>query len=185
MQDYKSIGVEMQAEFDNNWEKVFDEYDIRRKTDLDFQKQNLDRINDLYYQKELKQIEGIKLKQNNKIKLLQNQERLVAINERVEEAANFRNELKVVEKNDEIRLENRKEEKNKNLKNKINKNTLKEVKKRNDRFDLEKFNLVIEKNKETDILSKQINLHIKDIDRIQKAISTMYVEHGKYTINFR
>ena len=42
---------------------------------------------------------------------------------------------------------------------------------------------VIEKNKTTDILSKQIGLHVKDIDRIQKAISVMYDEIGNYFYN--
>ena len=168
----------MQAEFDSGWEKIFQHHRIRKDVELENQKRNLDKINDLVFQKELYKIENIKLKQNNKIKLLQNQERLVAINERVEEAANFRNELKIVQKNNEIRLIKSKEEAIKNLKNKINKDTLKEVKKKQDRLDLEKFNLVIEKNKATDIISKRINLHIKDIDKMQSAISTMYVELG-------
>jgi len=168
----------MQAEFDSEWEKIFQNHRIRKDVELENQKRNLDKINDLVFQKELHKIENIKLKQNNKIKLLQNQERLVAINERVEEAANFRNELKIVQKNNEIRLIKSKEEAIKNLKNKINKDTLKEVKKKQDRLDLEKFNLVIEKNKATDIISKRINLHIKDIDKMQSAISTMYVELG-------
>jgi len=178
--DYKSIGDEMQAGFDSNWVKIFDNYEQRKKNELDAQKNNLDKINELIYQKELNKIESIKLKQNNKIKLLKNQERLVAINERVEEAANFRNELKIVQKHDERRLEKNKQEAIKHLKNKLETDTLKEVKKRKDRLELEKFNLVIEMNKETDILTKQINLHIKDIDRIQKAISVMYDEIGKY-----
>jgi len=169
----------MQRDFDNMWEHQFNMYEQRKDNELDLQKRNLDKINDLIFQKELNKIEGVKLRQNNKIKLLQNQERLVAINERVEEAANFRNELKIVQKHDELRLEKNKDEAVKNLKNKLNKDTLKEVKKRKDRLDLEKFNLLIEKNKETDILSKQINLHIKDIDRIQKAISKMYDDIGK------
>jgi hypothetical protein len=168
----------MQSEFDNVWAKTFHNYDIRRKTELDIQKTNVEKINELIYQKELNKINNIKLKQNNKIKLLSNQERLVAINERVDEAANFRNELKIIQKKDELRLQKTKEEAEKNLRTKLNKEAHKEIKKRTDRLDLENFNLLIDKNKKTDILSKKINLHIKDIDRIQKAISTMYVEVG-------
>jgi len=97
----------MQRDFDNMWEHQFNMYEQRKDNELDLQKRNLDKINDLIFQKELNKIEGVKLRQNNKIKLLQNQERLVAINERVEEAANFRNELKIVQKHDELRLEKR------------------------------------------------------------------------------
>ena len=38
--------------------------------------------------------------------------------------------------------------------------------------------MVIEKNKETDILRKQIGLHVKEIDTIQKFISQMYIDYG-------
>ena len=53
-----------------------------------------------------------------------------------------------------------------------------EMKKKKDRLDLEGFNMVIEKNKETDILRKQIGLHVKEIDTIQKFISQMYIDYG-------
>ena len=183
LSDYKNIGNEMQAEFDKGWEGIFSNYEMRRLNELETQKRNLDQINELIFQKELNKIEAVKLRPNYQIKLLQNQERLVAINERVEEAANFRNELKIVQRHDEKFLEKNKEEAIKNLKKKLDKDTQKEVKKRKDRLDLEKFNLVIEKNKTTDILSKQIGLHVKDIDRIQKAISVMYDEIGNYFYN--
>ena len=67
----------------------------------------------------------------------------------------------------------------KNLNNKIDTNEHKEMKKIIDRFDKEKNKLTISKNKETDILSKQINLHISDIVRIQNSISNMYLDIGK------
>ena len=45
-----------------------------------------------------------------------------------------------------------------------------------DRFNKEKDKLTIERNKETDVVGKQINLHISDIVRIQNSISNMYTK---------
>ncbi len=169
----------MQAVFDNNWENIFQGYDTKRTSEIETQRSKVEKFNELLNQRELAKIGNIKLKQNNKIKLLRNQERLVAINERVEEAANFRNELNVIQKHDDTRLQKNKEEAVHNLDIRLEKDKQKEIKKKTDRLNLEKFNLLIEKNKETDILKKQIGLHVKEIDRIQKYVSAMYVDYGK------
>ena len=178
--DYKNIGVEIQLNFDDDWSNIFKSHEEKKSHHMELQRNALDQLNELVKQRELVKIGAIKLKQNNKIKLLSNQERLVAINERVEEAANFRNELNIIQRHDEERLLKTKNESIKNLSIRLEKDKQKEIKKKKDRLELEKFNLVIEKNKETDILSKQIGLHVKEIDTIQKFISQMYVDLGKF-----
>jgi len=179
LEDYQSIGYEIQKEFNNNWDNVFEKFkkgssEEYKKLDL-----NLKRINDIIYQKDANRIQSLKLKPSHKIKMLHNQEKLVAINERIEEAANFRNELKHLVKNDEARLEKEKNEKIRNLNNKLEKDEKMELKKKADRIEKEQHKLMIEKYKATDVLNKQINLHIKDITRIQNSISNIYLEKGK------
>ena len=179
LDDYVSIGFEMQNEFNENWKKKF--YDFQVKTSDEYKNldSNLKKINDLIYQKEASKIQGMKQKPSHQINVLKNQEKLVAINERVEEAANFRNELNKLVKHDELRLEKQKKELIRNLNNKLEKEEKVELKKKVDRIDKEKNRLIIEKNKETDILNKQINLHINDIVRIQNSLSNMYTDIGK------
>ena len=134
---------------------------------------------DNYYQTEANKIQNMKLKPNHQIKLLTNQEKLVANNERIEEAVNFRNELNKLQKKDNERLARTKRDMLRNLSNKIMKTESKEMKKITDRLSKEKDNLFICRNKETDVLQKQINLHISDIVRIQNSLSNMYLSIGK------
>lgn len=185
LEDYQSIGFEIQKEFNNNWDNVFDKF--KKESSEDYKKLdiNLKRINDLIYQKESGRIQAIKPKPSHKIKLLHNQEKLVAINERIEEAANFRNELKHLIKHDEERLDKEKNEKIRNLNNKLEKEEKMELKKKADRIEKEQHKLIINKYKATDVLNKQINLHIKDIIRIQNSISNIYLEKGKKTDEMR
>lgn len=179
LEDYQSIGFEIQKEFNSNWDNVFDKF--KKESSEEYKKLdlNLKRINDLIYQKEANRVQSLKLKPSHKIKMLHNQEKLVAINERIEEAANFRNELKHLVRNDEARLEKEKNEKIRNLNNKLEKDEKMELKKKADRIEKEQHKLMIEKYKATDVLNKQINLHIKDITRIQNSISNIYLENGK------
>lgn len=179
LDDYISIGVEMQNEFNDNWSRAFSNFENRSSADyknLDF---NLKKINDLIYQKEANKIQSVAMKPSHQLKLLHNQEKLVAINERVEEAANFRNELKRLFKHDEQRLEKSKKDNLRNLNKKLEKDEKKELKKKSDRIEKEDHKLIINKNKETDILEKQINLHINDIVRIQNSLANMYIDTGK------
>lgn len=179
LEDYINIGIEMQHDFTDNWSSAFDHFE--QKSEQDYRKLdvNLKKINDLVYQKEANKIQAMKLKPSHQIKLLHNQEKLVAINERVEEAANFRNELHKLIKHDELRLEKLKNEKIRNLNHKLEKDERYELKKKSDRIEKERNKLIISKNKQTDILSKQINLHINDIVRIQNSLSNMYTDIGK------
>ena len=178
LDDYMNIGKEMQNEFDDNWDKKMDNFDDKTQKDISNYEECLKKEIDNYYQNEAAKINAMKLKQNYKIKLLHNQEKLVANNERIEEAINFRNELNAIQKRDEERLEKTKIEMLNNLNKKINSSEQKEMQKIIDRFNKEKDKLTIERNKETDVVGKQINLHISDIVRIQNSISNMYTRIG-------
>lgn len=177
--DYISIGYEMQNEFNDNWGARLAYFLKKSQEEEKTLIADLNNINDLLYQREANKIHLMKLKPLHQIELLTNQEKLVAINERVEEAANFRNELTKLIKKDRVRLEKKKNELIKNLNNKIEKEEKMEIKKKKDLIDKEKNKLMIKRNKETDILNKQINLHLKDIVRIQNSISNVYKEKGK------
>jgi hypothetical protein len=178
LDDYISIGYEMQNEFNENWVRRFDHFEDKSNQEYKILDKSLRKINDMIYQKEANKIQSVRLKPSHQLKLLHNQEKLVAINERVEEAANFRNELKSLVKHDEMRLEKTKNEQIRNLNNKLEKDEKQELKKKGDRIEKEKHKLIITKNKETDILSKQINLHINDIVRIQNSLSNLYTNTG-------
>ena len=178
LEDYINIGKEIQYEFDNNWDEKMDNFSEKEKFDIQNYEDALKKEIDAYYQNEAAKIHSIKLKPNHQIKLLNNQEKLVANMERVEEAINFRNELNFLQKKDEERLERTKKDMLKNLNNKIDNTELKEMKKITDRFDKERDKLIITRNKETDVLNKQINLHISDIVRIQNSISNMFIKIG-------
>ena len=143
----------------------------------EYQKELKDQLN-TYYQNEASKIHSLNLKPNHQIRLLSNQEKLVANNERVEEAVNFRNELVRLVKKDNERLERTKQDMLRNLNKKINKSEKKEMNKITDRFNKEKDNLFIARNKATDVLNKKINLHISDIVRIQNSLSNMYLKIG-------
>ena len=178
LDDYINIGKEMQNEFDYNWDKKMDEFDDKAQKDISNYEQCLKKEIDNYYQDEAAKINAMKLKQNYKIKLLQNQEKLVANNERIEEAINFRNELNYIQKRDEERLEKTKIDMLNNLNKKINTAEQKEMQKIIQHTNKERDKLTINRNKETDVVGKQINLHISDIVRIQNSISNMYTKIG-------
>ena len=178
LDNYINIGKEMQSEFDNKWLTQFDSFRTRENREKQLHEEQLKKEIDMYYQIEASKINGVKVKRNHNLRLLANQEKLVAINERVEEAVNFRNELIKLEKKDQERLDKLKCEMLTNLNNKININEQKEKAKIADRFRKEHDKLIISKNKETDILNKQINLHISDIVRMQNSLSNMYLDIG-------
>ena len=178
LDDYINIGKEMQNEFDYNWDKKMDDFDDKAQKDISNYEQCLKKEIDNYYQDEAAKINAMKLKQNYKIKLLQNQEKLVANNERIEEAINFRNELNYIQKRDEERLEKTKIDMLNNLNKKINTAEQKEMQKIIQHTNKERDKLTINRNKETDVVGKQINLHISDIVRIQNSISNMYSKIG-------
>jgi hypothetical protein len=160
----------MQNEFDYNWDKKMDDFDDKAQKDISNYEQCLKKEIDNYYQDEAAKINAMKLKQNYKIKLLHNQEKLVDNNERIEEAINFRNELNYIQKRDEERLEKTKIDMLNNLNKKINTAEQKEMQKIIQHTNKERDKLTINRNKETDVVGKQINLHISDIVRIQNSI---------------
>ena len=176
--NYMDIGREMQNEFNENWDQRMMSFQNRANKNIEEYKKELkDQLN-TYYQNEASKIHSLNLKPNHQIRLLSNQEKLVANNERVEEAVNFRNELVRLVKKDNERLERTKQDMLRNLNKKINKSEKKEMNKITDRFNKEKDNLYIARNKATDVLNKKINLHISDIVRIQNSLSNMYKKIG-------
>ena len=179
LDNYINIGKEIQDEFNENWDMKMMTFQKKSQSNIEEYKAELKSQIDSYYQTEANKIQNMNLKPNHQIKLLSNQEKLVANNERVEEAVNFRNELNKLQKKDNERLARTKRDMLRNLSNKIMKTEAKEMKKINDRLSKEKDNLFIARNKETDVLAKQINLHISDIVRIQNSLSNMYLSIGK------
>ena len=179
LDNYINIGKEIQDEFNGNWDTKMENFQKRAENNIEEYKSELKNQIDSYYQTEANKIQNMKLKPNHQIKLLSNQEKLVANNERVEEAVNFRNELNKLQKKDNERLARTKRDMLRNLSNKIMKTESKEMKKITDRLSKEKDNLFISRNKETDVLQKQINLHISDIVRIQNSLSNIYLAIGK------
>ena len=179
LDNYINIGKEIQDEFNGNWDTKMENFQKRAENNIEEYKSELKNQIDSYYQTEANKIQNMKLKPNHQIKLLSNQEKLVSNNERVEEAVNFRNELNKLQKKDNERLARTKRDMLRNLSNKIMKTESKEMKKITDRLSKEKDNLFISRNKETDVLQKQINLHISDIVRIQNSLSNMYLAIGK------
>jgi hypothetical protein len=179
LDNYINIGKEIQDEFNEKWDMKMMTFQKKSQNNIEEYKAELKSQIDNYYQTEANKIQNMNLKPNHQIKLLSNQEKLVANNERVEEAVNFRNELNKLQKKDNERLAKTKRDMLRNLSNKIMKTEAKEMKKINDRLSKEKDNLFIARNKETDVLAKQINLHISDIVRIQNSLSNMYLSIGK------
>ena len=179
LDNYINIGKEIQDEFNEKWDMKMMTFQKKSPSNIEEYKSELKSQIDSYYQTEANKIQNMNLKPNHQIKLLSNQEKLVANNERVEEAVNFRNELNKLQKKDNERLAKTKRDMLRNLSNKIMKTEAKEMKKINDRLSKEKDNLFIARNKETDVLAKQINLHISDIVRIQNSLSNMYLSIGK------
>ena len=178
LDNYINIGKEIQDEFNEKWDMKMMTFQKKSQSNIEEYKSELKSQIDSYYQTEANKIQNMNLKPNHQIKLLSNQEKLVANNERVEEAVNFRNELNKLQKKDNERLAKTKRDMLRNLSNKIMKTEAKEMKKINDRLSKEKDNLFIARNKETDVLAKQINLHISDIVRIQNSLSNMYLKIG-------
>lgn len=179
LDDYNNIGNEMLIEFNEKWVDKDNEFENKAKLEITNNEQFLTATSQVYRENEENKINSFKIKPNYHIKLLSNQEKLVALNERVEEAVNFRNELIKLQKKDEERLIKQKNEMIQNLNKKIDINMQKERKKLQDKINKQRNNQKILKNKETDVLNKQIKLHETDIKQIQNSISNMYLKIGR------
>jgi hypothetical protein len=185
MDDYVSIGFEMQNEFNENWHRTFNIFEDKSQKDYKSLEEGIKRLHEEENHLRAAEITNKKSKPSHEIQLLGIQEKLVAINERVEEATNFRNELHKLIKHDRNRCEKQKRDELRNLNNSLEKKEKIELKKKTDRIEKDRNKLIIEKNKRTDVLHKQINLHIKDIVRIQNSISNMYTNIGKKEDEFK
>lgn len=185
LDEYLDMGREITHDFNEKWGKRMTQKETLAQCDVQQLEQKIDSVLTDKFIREQGNINEMKVKRSNRIRLLENQERLVAINERIEEAANFRNEIRKAKRYEESQLDKEKEWMMKNLRRNLSNEKKKEMKKKKDRLDLERFNMEIAKNKETDIMSKKINLHVKDIERIQNGIVNFYSEKGKKSDELR
>jgi len=179
LNDYINIGDEIVDDFQRNWDSKKNNYEEKVRRNLTTKELVLRNNTEEKHNQGVQKYGQIKLKPSNKMRLLQLQEKLVAINERIEEAANYRNELRILEKKDEERLLKIKGDLNRNLKKDLERQEKLEFKKLKDFYDAERNKLTIQQNKETNILHKQINLHVNDIKRIQNQITNFYDEEAK------
>lgn len=179
LNDYVYIGEEISSEFERNWGSKFNNFEEKARRNLTTKEFTLKNNKEEKYSQGIYKYSQMKLKPSNHMRLLQNQEKLVAINERIEEAANYRNELKILEKKDEERLNKMREDLLNNLKKDLDREEKHELKKVKDLIQIEKNKMLINKNKETNVLHKQINLHVNDIKRIQNQISNIYMNIAK------
>lgn len=175
LEDYMLIGDEIVNDFEITWNRKFISQEEAAKRNSTARALQLKMKKDEEFMTKSTRINQSKLKPSNKMRILQNQEKLVAINERIEEAANYRNELKTLEKKDELRQNKLHKDQINNLKQKLDRQEKMEMKKLLDKVENEKNKMVIQKNKETNVQDKQINLHVNDIKRIQNQLSNIYM----------
>ncbi len=124
-------------------------------------------------------VEAVRIKPIPKLKELQCQEKLVAINERIEEAQNYRKELKDLEVAESERVRAMREANAEKQRQELLTNFTKEMHQLEAKIETARFNLNIKRNKELNVLEKEINLHVTDIKRIQGLITRLGKMKGK------
>lgn len=120
-----------------------------------------------------------RIKSIPKLRELQYQEKLVAINERVEEAQNYRKELKGLEEENERKKNKLKEEKDEKEKQKLMEAKEKELNELNAK--IRDSGRLLERTREIEMekINKKINLHVKDIARMQGLLTKSAVKKGE------
>ena len=113
-----------------------------------------------------------------KLKELQYQEKLVAINERVEEAQNYRKELKVLEERNEQKRRATKETIDDKARQKLVAIKEKELKELNAKINAGKRLMQRNRMLQMEVVNKKINLHVKDIERMQGLLSKYATKRG-------
>ncbi len=114
-----------------------------------------------------------------KLKELQYQEKLVAINERVEEATNYRKELKVLEEENERKRKAIKEAQDEKARQHLLEVKQKELNELNTKIRDNKRLLERTREIQMEVVNKKINLHVKDIERMQGLLSKYANKKGK------
>ena len=110
---------------------------------------------------------------------MQYQEKLVAINERVEEAMNYRKELKVLEEENERKKKAIKEANDEKARQHLLEVKQKELNELNAKIRDNKRLLEHTRELQMDIVNKKINLHVKDIERIQGLLTKHALKKAK------
>lgn len=106
---------------------------------------------------------------------MQNNEKLVAVNERIEEAMNYRKELKEFEVKEAERVQMLKEKNADNQRKALLSGQKKEMDQLESKIETSRHNFKIQMDKDLNVLQKQINLHVHDIERIQGFVSTLAI----------
>lgn len=114
-----------------------------------------------------------------KLKELQFQEKLVAINERVEEASNYRKELKVLEEENERKRKAIKEAQDEKARQHLFEVKQKELNELNAKILDNKKQLQRSRDIQMEAVKKKVNLHVKDIERMQGLLSKYANKKGK------
>jgi len=110
---------------------------------------------------------------------MQNNEKLVAVNERIEEAMNYRKELKDLEVKEAERVESLRQLNADKQRSALQTIQKKEILQVEAKIETGRHNLKIQMDKELNVLQKQINLHVHDIERIQGFVSRLAITKGK------
>lgn len=124
-------------------------------------------------------VEAAKIKPQAKLKEMQNNEKLVAVNERIEEAMNYRKELKDLEVKEAERVESLRQLNADKQRSALQTIQKKEILQVEAKIETGRHNLKIQMDKELNVLQKQINLHVHDIERIQGFVSRLAITKGK------
>lgn len=134
---------------------------------------------DILNQKLDRAVEAAKIKPAAKLREMQNNEKLVAVNERIEEAMNYRKELKEFEVKEAERVQMLKEKNADNQRKALLAGQKKEMDQLESKIETSRHNFKIQMDKDLNVLQKQINLHVHDIERIQGFVSTLAIQKGK------
>lgn len=116
---------------------------------------------------------------------MQNNERLVAVNERVEEAMNYRKELKIYEVKEAQRIEKQRQQNADNQRKQLLHEQQKELNMLESKIETGRHNLKIMMEKDLNVLQKEINLHVNDIERMQGHIGNLFLIKGNIADELR
>jgi len=189
LEEYKNIGEQMTQDEKDKWNRILKDYQMQllKKVEQLQQKQQEDEEalkRALEHPRETAKYFFLmfiiyRIKSIPKLKELQFQEKLVAINERVEEAMNYRKELKVLEDENEKKKKAIKEAKDEKARQHLLEVKQKELNELNAKIRENKRLLERTREIQMEIVNKKINLHVKDIERMQGLLTKYARKKGK------
>lgn len=180
LSDYIANGHQIRTESEETWEKVFNDFKAKAEQEAKISESSTRKFNQILFEKNFEQIKKLKsTKIAYKINVIATQEKIVGLNERTEEAANLKAELCKLANEKEAFLAKEKAQKIQQLNCNLQKFQNFEKEKILNKTQRELNFLLIKKNKETNVLEKKTNLHIKDFETVQSEISQVYLNKGK------